>query len=315
MTQKKIISVSRRTDIPAFYSEWFLNRLMEGFADYVNPFGGKRYRVSLKPEDVLCFVFWSKNYEPFLEPLEVIESMGYQSLFHFTITGLPEIFESNIVPTDVALEGLRTLSARYSPRHVIWRYDPIIISDKTPFDFHVKNFERIASSLAGHVERCTFSYVDLYGKVQRNFRQFQKETGVNINDPDLDTRVQLAGELVTIAKNYGIAMYTCCEDYLVGGDIMKARCVDGELIEELVGVDTSHLKAKPTRKGCGCTESIDIGAYDTCPHGCIYCYANVNKAGARQAYENHDKNSALLGYSEPAPDKWMPSLAVSSKKS
>jgi DNA repair photolyase len=253
--------------------------------------------VSLRPEDVVCFVFWSKNYAPFLEPLDVIDGMGYHSFFHFTITGLPDVFESNVVPVHAAVDTLKKLSERYSPVHITWRYDPIIISDRTPPEFHRKTFERIAASLAGHVERCTISYVDLYGKVRRSFKRFQEKTSTTITDPDRETRIRLAGELASIAKGYGIKMYSCCEEYLICSDIMKGRCVDGGLIGKLFGVDTSGFNVQPTRKECGCTESTDIGAYDTCPHGCIYCYANVNKEKARKAYETHDEDSAFLGYS------------------
>jgi hypothetical protein len=253
-------------------------------------------------------VFWSKNFEPFLEPLKLINEMGYHSIFHFTITGLPSVFETNLVKTEVAVETLKRLSERYSPKHITWRYDPIVISDRTSLDFHAENFHRLASSLAGHVKRCYFSYAVMYGRVERNFRWFQEKNGINVTDPDPDLRRKLAGELEGIAKSKDIQLYTCCGDYLISDTIKKARCVDSDLIGELFGIDCSGLRTKPTRKDCGCTESTDIGSYDTCPHGCIYCYANVNKAKARKAYESHDKNSAFLGYSKAESDKWVAEL-------
>jgi DNA repair photolyase len=295
--EKRIISVSRRTDIPAFYGEWFLNRLKEGYVGYRNPFGGKEHQVSLKPEDVLCFVFWSKNYEPFLETLKTIDDMGYNSMFNFTITGLPnEIFEPNVAKTDEAIETLKILSDRYSPRHTFWRYDPIVISDRTGPPFHLENFNKIASRLKGHVNRCIISYVDIYDKVQRNFKKLQAETQINFDKPDKKTRTILAEQLAEIAQTYGIEtrLYACCEDYLTSHRITRSRCVDGQHIGELFGIDTSYLKNKPTRDQCGCTESTDIGAYDACPHGCVYCYANVNKDKATKVYENHDKESVCL---------------------
>jgi hypothetical protein len=291
----RIISVSRRTDIPAFYGGWFMNRLKDGFAGYVNPFGGRKYIVSLKPEDVTCFVFWSKNFKPFLENLKITETLGYKFYFNYTITGLPRIFECNSAGKDIAIEALKELSKRYSPRHINWRYDPIVISDITDYDFHLQNFKALASELEGYVERCYFSYAVRYGKVKRNFGKFQAEHGVKITDPDNNFRTMLANELADIACEHGIKMYSCCGDYLLKTGIEKAHCIDGKLAEELFHKRFSHAQ-KPTRKECGCTESVDIGAYDTCPHGCVYCYANMNKEVAETCFWAHDSNSAFLGY-------------------
>jgi len=311
---KRIISVSRRTDIPAFYSHWFVNRLKEGFAGYVNPFAGdRRVVLSLKPEDVISFVFWSKNFQPFLEPLKVLDAMGYGAIFHFTITGLPKVFECHVVERQMAVHTLKELSQRYSPRHIIWRYDPIMLSDLTDATFHLKNFQSLASELEGHVERCFFSYVAMYGKVRRNFKKLEAEKGVHVMDPDDETKKALANELADIAEGYGMKMHTCCGDFLISDKIKKAHCVDGDLIRELFPHDVK-LKAKPTRKECGCTQSRDIGAYDTCCHGCVYCYANMNKEKATKAYESHDKDSAFLGYSKAQSDKWLGQFDASPEK-
>ncbi len=306
----RIISISRRTDIPAFYGEWFMNRLKEGFAGYVNPFGGQKYLVSLKPEDVICFVFWSKNFKPFLENLKIIEALGYKFYFNYTITGLPGIFECNTAGKETAIEALRELSKRYSPRHINWRYDPIIISDVTDYDFHIKNFKALASGLDGYVERCYFSFAVRYGKVKTNFGKFQAKHGVKITDPDNNFRIKLANELADIAHEHRIKMYTCCGDYLLNQGIGKAHCIDGKLVEELFNMRFSHAQ-KPTRKECGCTESADIGAYDTCPHGCVYCYANVNKEMAEARFRAHDSDSAFLGYGKDEGERWVEDMKVS----
>jgi len=302
---KRIISVSRRTDIPAFYGDWFMNRLRDGFAGYINPFGGQKYIVSLKPGDVICFVFWSKNYEPFIDKLKIIEDMGYNFYFNYTITGLPHEFECNLVKPEAAIDTLKKLSHMYSPKHINWRYDPIIISDTTDYKFHLENFENMASTFEGYVERCYFSYAIQYGKVKRNFDKFQNEHNIKITDPDKDFRVKLANELADIAARYGIKMLTCCGDYLISPKIGKAHCVDGKIIEELFYKNGSKHHEKPTRKECGCTESTDIGTYDTCSHGCIYCYANVNKTKAYSRFERHNKNAAFLGYTKAESDKWI----------
>ncbi len=301
---KRIISVSRRTDIPAFYSEWFIGRLKEGFAGVVNPFGGQKYLVSLKPKDVTCFVFWSKNFTPFLDNLKIIENLGHKFYFNYTVTGLPGVFETNIQKQG-AIETLNHLSKMYSPKHINWRFDPIIISNICDRKFWLKAFEDLASQFAGLVERCYFSFVTEYNKVKRNFEELQKTKGVTVTDCSSYFKIELANELAEIAHRYGIEMFSCCGDYLVGEKIKKAHCIDGSIIENLFFPEGMLYNEKPTRSECGCTESIDIGAYDTCPHGCVYCYANTNKPTAYQAFKNQDKNSAFLGYSKSQSDQFL----------
>jgi len=301
---KKIISVSRRTDIPAFYGDWFMRRLKDGFAGVLNPFGGKKYIVSLKPEDVTCFVFWSKNFAPFLENLQIIEGMGYKFYFNYTITALPPVYESN-VEKQQAIESLKLLSKTYSPQHINWRFDPIIITNTCGRDFYIRTLEELASEFAGFVDRCYFSFVTEYNKVKRNFAELEKTTNIKIIDANKDYKIELANELTAIANNYGIQMFSCCGDYLVGDKIKKAHCIDGGIIKHLFPADTPDYREKPTRKECGCTESTDIGAYDTCPHGCVYCYANANKHKAYKAFDNHDIDSAFLGYSKSESDSYL----------
>jgi hypothetical protein len=290
--------------MPAFYGNWFMGRLAEGFAGVVHPFGGQRYIVSLKPEDVVCFVFWSKNFTTFLEHLKTIGNMGYKFYFNYTITGLPSVFESN-VEKQVAVESLKQLSKTYSPKHINWRFDPIVISSISDRDFYMNTFEELASELAGYVERCYFSFVARYGKVIRNFAEFEKSHGLKIFDCSTDFKIELTNELAAIAADYGIEMFSCCGDYLVGNKIKKAHCINGSIIEELFFPKGFFYKTKPTRTECGCTQSTDIGTYDTCPHGCVYCYANTNKQKADKAFQNHDKTSAFLGYTKVQSDKWL----------
>ena len=317
---KRIISVSRRTDIPAFYGDWFMARLKEGFAGIVHPFGGQKYTVSLKPQDIVCFVFWSKNFSPFIENLKIIDSLGYKFYFNYTVTALPSIFESN-VDKQSAIEALKQLSRMYSPRHINWRFDPIVISNICDRDFYSKAFEQYASEFQGYVERCYFSFVIEYNKVKLNFEKLRKTKGVGIKDCGADFKIELANELAAIATHYGIQMYSCCGDYLVEGSrkkgaqrIKKAHCIDGSIIESLFFPEGLQYSEKPTRKECGCTESTDIGTYDTCPHGCVYCYANVNKHRAYKAFRSHDKDSAFLGYSKAESDRWLAEIQKSKFK-
>ncbi len=306
-TMRRIISASRRTDIPAFYGEWFMRRVQDGFVGVVNPFGGRRYRVSLRPDDVDCLVFWSKDFTPFLAHLEVLDRLGYRFYFNYTLTALPSVFESD-VDKHAALRTLKHLAGRCSPAHINWRFDPIILSSISDEAFYLRAFESLASELEGLVERCYFSYVAFYGKVRRNFRNLEKAQGVQVLEPNEQVRIDLANRIAEVAAEHGIAMYSCCGDYLVGDRIQKAHCIDGALIERLFGPSETPYRDKGTRPECGCTESADIGTYNTCPHGCVYCYANANKAAARQAFEQHDPDSAFLGYSKARSDAWIAEL-------
>lgn len=302
---KRIVSVSRRTDIPAFYGDWFMRRIEEGFAGVVNPFGGRKYIVPLRPEDVSCFVFWSKDFSPFLDNLKVIDSLGYNFYFNYTVTSLPEVFD-NDVDKSTAITTLKSLSEAYSLRHINWRFDPIIISSVTDRDFYVRTFAELVSELAGFVERCYISFVTGYSKVKRNFEELERTTGVDILDCSEDFKIDLANELAAIAECHGIRMYSCCGDYLTkGGRVERAHCIDGAIIESLFFPDGLKYKEKPTREECGCTESSDIGTYDTCPHGCVYCYANIHKRKARAAFDKHEPDSAFLGHSKAKSDAWL----------
>lgn len=301
---KRIISVSRRTDIPAFYGDWFMGRLKAGFAGVVHPFGVKKYIVPLRPEETIAFVFWSKNFTSFLKKLKIIERTGYKFYFNYTVSGLPSVFESHLDKA-AAIEGLKQLSRMYSPKHINWRFDPIIISSVSDRDSYIKGFERLASQFKGLVERCYISFVTEYDKVRRNFTDFTKQTSIKIIEVSRDFKIELANELADMAAGYGIEMFSCCGDYLVGPKIKKAHCIDGKIIEQLFYPDGLQYKTKPTRKDCGCTESIDIGAYDTCPHGCVYCYANANKTRAFKAVNKHEPGSAFLGYSKAESDSWI----------
>lgn len=301
----KIISVSRRTDIPAFYSEWFSNRISEGFVGYENPFGGQKYVLSLKKEDVLTYVFWSKNYRPFLGTIDKLNSSGYNAIFNYTITGLPKIFECNLAHYDDTIDSLKEISRMFSPEHINWRYDPIVISTITPVDFHVQKFTELCEKLTSYVYRCYFSFAIMYGKVERNFKEFQIRNKISISDPSKEFRIELANKLAKIAAKYGIKMFTCCGDYLINNEITKAHCIDGNIVSNLFFKGQTQCAEKPTRKECGCSESTDIGKYNTCPHGCIYCYANVNKMSASNNFKTHDNDSVFLGYSREQSEQFI----------
>lgn len=300
---KRIISVSRRTDIPAFYGDWFMRRIAQGYAGVVNPFGGQRYRVSLAVEDVACLVLWSKDFTPFARHLDTLDRLGYRFYFNYTQTAMPSVFESHVDKRS-ALETLKELSKRYSPAHINWRFDPIILSNISGEAFYLRAFEEYARTLEGIVERCYFSFVTRYGKVLRNFQQLERATGVQVIEPSQEAKIELANRLAAVAAEHGITMHSCCGDYLLGERIQKAHCIDGALIERLFYPEGFAFKEKGTRTECGCTESVDIGTYNTCPHGCVYCYANANKVSARQAFEQHEASAAFLGFDKKQSDAW-----------
>lgn len=279
----RIISASRRTDIPAFHADWFMSRVEEGFVKWRNPFGGREIETSLAPEDVAAIVFWSKNFGPLTPHLPNLAERGYRFLFHFTITGLPSIFEPHVPPTKVTIPIARELARRFGPETVLWRYDPILISDITPADYHKARFAELASELAGSTGRCYFSFPTFYGKVIRSAARLERETGLRCVDPPIQEKIELANELADIAESFGIRMFTCCGDYLLSDRISKAHCIDAELLSRLYPDRAFALRHKGTREECGCFESTDIGEYDTCGHGCVYCYAEWIRARVKES--------------------------------
>ncbi len=290
----KVSSVSRRTDVPAFYSEWFMNRIRDGYVRYVNPFSGKIHKASLRPEDVAAFVLWSKNYSPLLPHLDELDTRGYRMLFHFTINGLPRELEPLVPNASDMVEVAKTLSQRYTQDAVLWRYDPVLISSITDQHYHLHRFRELCTALEGMVKRCYFSFAVFHRKVHRNASALRRESGIALLNLPITERITLAGQMAAIASERGIQMFTCCGDYLAGGMIEKAHCTDGDLLRSLYPERVRRFAEVPTRDGCGCCECTDIGAYDTCPHGCVYCYANSDVTTAMRNYQIHDPLTDML---------------------
>ncbi|MFQ5894869.1 MAG: DUF1848 domain-containing protein [Nitrospinota bacterium] len=279
----RLISASRRTDIPALYAEWFLGRIRAGEALYRNPYGGAEYRVSLKPEDVRAIIFWTKNPRPLLPYLGELDGRGYRYYFHFTLTGLPRGLETHVPAPRAALDTFRRLSERLGPERVIWRFDPIVLSNRTPAGERLERFGELARALAGYTRQCITSFVALYGKVRRNFAPLEAR-GRRFEDPPEEEKRSLVRSLAGLALPLGIRLGACCSDYLVGEGVERARCVDGEFVSRLFPDRAAPSRARPTREQCGCSESRDIGAYDTCPQGCAYCYATASRPLALARY-------------------------------
>lgn len=271
-----------------------MRRIDAGFAEWRNPFSGQLYRTSLRPEDVAAIVFWSKNYAPLLPHLPELHRRGYRFLFQFTITGLPRIFEPGTPPAPETVKIARKLADTFGPETVLWRYDPVLVSDACTIDCHRRSFAALARELSGSTTRCYFSFPTFYAKTLRNTAELEKQTGIRCFDPPLEQKIKLASEMADVAESNGMTLLACCNDVLVGGKIQKAHCVDAQLLHQLYPEHVQVMKEKGTRKECGCSESTDIGAYDTCPHGCVYCYANSNKQAALKKYQRHDPDAASL---------------------
>ncbi|WP_088129252.1 DUF1848 domain-containing protein [Vibrio cholerae] len=303
---KQIISVSRKTDIPAFYSQWFIERIKEEVVLTRNPFNYNQVSlIDLSPESVLCFVFWTRNPKPLMKHLDYLDDKGYNYYFQFTITGYRAPLELNNEHPIKSIETFKTLSKRIGKERVIWRYDPIILTSITPVIEHVRLFRKIASELRGYCERVVISFADLdYRKAKNNLNKVDGLAYDDIvNHPD--DLLKLLSELSKIAKENSLIIETCAEDIdLNQFSIHHGKCIDDKLISRIFDLDTSSEKDKSQRKACGCVVSRDIGMYETCLHGCQYCYATNNHEKAKENFKNHNRFSAfLLGEDEDFKEK------------
>lgn len=292
-----ILSVSRRTDIPAFYSDWFFNRLKKGFVYVRNPMNIHQVsRITLSPEVIDCIVFWSKNPKPMLSRLD--ELKDYMYYFQYTINAYDQGLETGVPRKEGVINTFKLLSKAIGSKRVIWRYDPILLTETLDKDYHLKYFEEIAKRLEGYTNTCIISFVDLYKKTQRNLRE------KNVREPSAAEMLELAAKLFLIAKRFGMNIQTCAEEIaLESVGIKHGKCIDNALIEDLLAVKLVVSKDQNQRKECGCVQSIDIGEYNTCVHGCKYCYANFREEIVAKNKMAHDPDSPLLIGHLTAEDK------------
>lgn len=284
-----ILSVSRRTDVPNYYSDWFIHRIREGFLYVRNPLNSHQIsRIDLSPDVVDCIVFWTKNPANMIEKLESLQD--YKYYFQFTLTGYGKEIEpalpdkrTELIPTFIRL------SEKIGKEKVIWRYDPILISKRYTADYHLKAFEEIAVRLAGYTEKVVISFVGLYAKTQRNTK------GLDIRQMTTEEMVHLAAEMAQIASKYNLKMESCAEHIdLQKVGIPHGSCIDKKLIEKISGCRLFGEKDKNQRAECGCLESVEVGAYNTCLNGCRYCYANFNAERVKENIKSYDQASPLL---------------------
>lgn len=288
-----IISASYKTDIPTFYGEWFENRLKAGYCKMVNPYNRHAYWVSLEREDVDGFVFWTKNLGPFLDKLKTVHDRGFPFIVQYTINRYPRTLEFSVVNADRSVDHMKMVSQAYGPNTAVWRYDPILFSSETPLDFHRKNFEQLAAALEGSTNEVVVSFAQIYRKTLRNMNWASEEFGFSWEDPSDETKLRLSAELGQMAQAHGMQLRMCSQDKYLTKGVKSARCIDVERLSEVAG-QAMKAEVRGNRPDCGCHASKDIGEYDTCPHGCVYCYAVLNRDLAKRRYREHDPHSEFL---------------------
>jgi hypothetical protein len=288
-----IISASYRTDIPAFYGDWFLARLDAGYCQTVNPYGRQIHTVRLDRESVSGFVFWTKNLGPFRGTLNEVRKRGFPFVVQYTINGYPRELETSVTDSARAVGHMHDLASTYGPRVAVWRYDPVVSTSLTPPDWHVDNFTRLARQLAGATDEAVISLAHIYRKTRSNMETASQRHGFHWDDPSDGEKQELVGRLAAIAADHGMRLTLCSQDaYLVTG-AAPAQCVDAERLSDVAGCPVA-ARRKGNRPGCMCSESRDIGEYDTCPHGCVYCYAVRTPSLARSRHRAHDPGNPFL---------------------
>lgn len=296
-----IVSASRRTDIPAFFGPWFAGRVRAGFCEVPNPFNPRQVsRISLRPEDVDAVVFWTRFPRSLAPHLSVLDRREIPYLFLFTLVDYPDVMEPGAPPAADRLAAFCGLSDRLGPDRVIWRYDPVVLSNWTGPDFHRETFARLARSLAGRTRRCVVSLMDPYAKVRRRLAPLMKR-GMALEAWDPARHGPLMADLARIGGEHGIRLQSCAEAAdLAPFGIPPGACVDGALLERLFGVPDPGRKDSGQRSRCRCVPSRDVGIYDTCGFGCRYCYATRDpEAAARRRANHRPADSSLLPLDGP----------------
>ena len=284
-----IVSASRRTDIPTYYSDWFFNRIKEGYVLVRNPMNFHQVsKISLSKDIVDGIVFWTKNPIPMLERLDEIKDHPYY--FQFTLNAYGKDVEPNVPSkSEYIIPAFRSLSRKIGKEGVVWRYDPIFFNDVYTMEYHCKYFEALVNQLYKYTDQCTVSFIDYYKKTQRNTKP------LHIVEMSLEEKFELMERFSFIAAKYGLPINTCAEEIdLSKFGITHAHCIDKKRLERIGGFPLNIEKDKHQRLECGCMASVDIGMYHTCKNGCLYCYANFNEKTVCDNFARHDKKSPLL---------------------
>lgn len=288
-----IINTGGRTDTVQYYTQWLLHRFSEGYVLSRNPlFPNKVTRYELTPDKVDCVVFCSKNYKPILPHLHEITDR-FNTYFHYTITAYGKDIEPGVPDIKDSIETLIELSKLVGKQRVAWRYDPVLLTKEYTVQRHIETFDKMANMLAPYIDRCIFSFVEMYKKLETNMPEI-----IPLSLQDMDV---LANGLGAIAGKYGITIQTCGTngDYSRYG-IHASGCMTLDILGRANDIEFKNLKHKGMRHGCHCIECRDISAYDTCLNGCKYCYANKNPRKAFENFKYHDPYSPLLlGHVKP----------------
>ncbi len=281
-----IISASRRTDIPCYYSEWFMNRIHDGYVSTRNPMNYNQVAtISLHPNDVDGIVFWTKDAQNMMDKLHVLDRLGYPYYFQFTLTPYDKSIETGLRDKSDIAQTFIDLSKMIGKSRMIWRYDPIILNDALTIAYHERAFQRLCEKLSNHASRVTISFVDMYKKIKSKAVREISENEMR----------ELAYAFSEISKPYGLPVTTCCETVdLSEYGIELAPCIDINIIEKIGGHSLRVKKENYQRPGCICASSKDIGVYNTCKNGCVYCYANFSEASVTKNFDKHDPNGLFL---------------------
>ena len=281
-----ILNTGLRTDIPGFFSEWFYNRIEDGFVYVRNPYAKNQiYSYRLDPELIDCIIFCTKNPKPMFENLEKIDK--FNQYWQITITPYEKEVEPNVPPINDVLESFKYLSKKLEKENVTLRYDPIFINEKYTLEKHIESFEYIINSLSGYTTEAIISFIDLYEKTKRNFPKAKEVTK--------DERLKIGKEFAQIGKKNNINIKTCVEGTeLDKFGIDSSGCMTKEVIERAINKNLNIPKQKARNGECYCLLNNDIGEYNTCDHGCLYCYANSNKRMVKRNLKLHDPKSPIL---------------------
>ena len=288
-----IINTGCRTDIPAFYSKWLINRIREGYVLVRNPYNPNQVtRYNLSPDVVDCLAFCTKNPEPMLKYLDEIDK--YKQYWFVTITPYGKDIEPNVPNKEKVIESFKKLSKHIGVDAIGWRYDPIFIGNNFDVNKHIYYFEKIAKELKNYTHNCTISFLDLYEKVKRNAPE--------IKPPNQEEQIQIAKAFSKIGKENNMVIHSCCEKtYLSQYGLKCNGCMSKEIVEKAIGCNLNPPNSrKNLRESCNCLMGNDIGAYNTCGHLCKYCYANANKGFVIENMKKHNDNSPFLigGYED-----------------
>jgi hypothetical protein len=291
-----IISASRRTDIPSLYAGWFIKRVKAGYCLVPNPYNRNQVsRISLAPNDVAVMVFWTRNPRPLLPYLKELDDCGIHYYFQFTVMNNPREIDPHTSSLHASLETFRRLVDHVGPRRVIWRYDPIVFTETTNREFHLKVFADIADQLENLTHRCVISIVDAYRKTKSRMVALSKLPGFKVEGYQPALHEAMLWEMQSIASARGMELTSCAEEITLSHlGIKPGKCIDDEYIRAVFDIEVTHKKDKGQREACGCVESRDIGVYDTCILGCKYCYATSSFEKALINYQKHDKDAPSL---------------------